>query len=277
MSTTTPPTDADVVARLRAAGCVFAEDEAALLIRAARTPAELADLVDRRAGGLPLEHVLGWAEFHGLRIAVDAGVFVPRHRTELLVDTALGVIGTRPHAVVLDLCCGSGAVATALVAAPTPLTPPGSVTAPGSPGARLEVYAADLDPAAASCARRNLGDRGRVFTGDLYDPLPPSLHGRIDVIAANAPYIPTDTLRLLPREARDHEPRVALDGGAEGLDVQRRVAAGAPAWLAPGGTLLIETSERQSSSTVALVTAAGLVARVVRSDDLDATVVLGTA
>lgn len=267
----TQPTNAEVVARLRGAGCVFAEDEATLLIEAARTPAELVDMVDRRAGGLPLEHVLGWAEFHGLRIAVDPGVFVPRHRTELLVDAALDAIGTRPHAVVLDLCCGSGAVATALLAALDPLT------GPDSGGTVLEVCAADIDAAAAACAGRNLGDRGRVFTGDLYDALPPSLRGRIDVIVANAPYIPTDTLRLLPHEAREHEPRVALDGGAEGLDVQRRVAAGAPDWLARGGTLLIETSERQSPLTVALVTAAGLTARAVRSDDLDATVVLGTA
>ncbi len=271
MATTTPPTDADVVARLRAAGCVFAEDEAALLVEAARTPVELAGMVDRRVGGLPLEHVLGWAEFHGLRIAVDAGVFVPRHRTELLVDAALDALGTRPHVVVLDLCCGSGAVAAALLAA---LDPP---TGPDSGGVALEVYAADIDPAAVACARRNLGDRDRVFAGDLYAPLPPALRGRVDVIVANAPYIPTDTLRLLPREARDHEPRVALDGGAEGLDVQRRVAAGAPGWLAPGGTLLIETSERQSPLTHALVAAAGLVPRVVRSDDLDATVVLGRA
>src|ERR1022692_2349013 len=115
-----------VVARLRAAGCVFAEDEARLLIAAARTPADLAGLVDRRVAGLPLEHVLGWAEFCGLRIAVDAGVFVPRRRTEFLVGQAAALVSpaapsgqapARPRAVVVDLCCGSGAVGAALVAA----------------------------------------------------------------------------------------------------------------------------------------------------------------
>src|SRR5262245_19114481 len=102
-----------VVARLRAAGCVFAEDEARMLISAARTPAGLADMVNRRAAGQPLEHVLGWAEFCGLRIAVDPGVFIPRRRTEFLVRRAAALAlraagpdhgRARPIAVV-DLCC----------------------------------------------------------------------------------------------------------------------------------------------------------------------------
>ena len=96
------------------------------------------------------------------------------------------------------------------------------------------MYAAELDPAAVACARRNLPP-DRVFEGDLYDALPPALRGRVDVLVCNAPYVPTDAIALMPPEARVHEPAVALDGGAEGLDVQARVAAGAPAWLAPGG------------------------------------------
>lgn len=132
-----------VVARLRAAGCVFAEDEAELLLSAARTPAELATLVERRAIGHPLEHVLGWADFRGLRITVDPGVFVPRRRTEFLVEQALAL--TPPGAVVVDLCCGSGALGTALVSA--------------LPG-RAELYAADVDPAAVRCARRNVAGVG---------------------------------------------------------------------------------------------------------------------
>src|SRR5919198_868550 len=105
----------EIVSRLRAAGCVFAEDEALLLISAAGSPGELAAMVDRRIAGLPLEHVLGWAEFCGLRIAVDPEVFVPRRRTELLVRQAIAL--ARPGAVVVDLCCGSGAVGAALAAA----------------------------------------------------------------------------------------------------------------------------------------------------------------
>src|SRR2546423_517883 len=106
-----------IVSTLRSAGCVFAEDEARLLSAAARTPAELAEFVDQRTAGLPLEHILGWAQFCGLRIDVDPGVFVPRRRTEFLVHQAAMLAnkaGSRP--VVLDLCCGSGAVGAALLA-----------------------------------------------------------------------------------------------------------------------------------------------------------------
>src|SRR5262245_169190 len=109
-----------IVSRLRAAGCVFAEDEAQLLIAAARTPADLDAMVQQRGAGAPLEHVLGWAEFCGHRIAVEAGVFVPRRRSEFLVHQAVDAAhrrrGTSPI-VALDLCCGSGAVGAALVAA----------------------------------------------------------------------------------------------------------------------------------------------------------------
>jgi release factor glutamine methyltransferase len=95
-------------------------------------------------------------------------------------------------------------------------------------------------------------------------------------VVANAPYVPTGAIALMPPEARDHEPRVALDGGTDGLDVQRRVAAAAPRWLAPGGSLLIETSERQAPLTAAAVAASGLVPRVERSEELDGTAVVGS-
>jgi release factor glutamine methyltransferase len=259
-----------IVARLRAAGCVFAEDEARLLISAARTSADLAAMVDRRVAGVPLEHVLGWAEFCGLRIAVDPGVFVPRHRTEFLVGQAIALarqanlashVVARPRAVVVDLCCGSGAVGVALVAALD----------------RAELYAVDIDPAAVGCARRNVAAAGgQVYEGDLYEPLPATLRGRVDVLVANAPYVPTEAIGLLPPEARIYEPRLALDGGADGLDVQRRVIAAAPPWLAPGGWLLIETSKRQAPQTVEAFARSGLIPRVASSDELDATVVIGT-
>jgi release factor glutamine methyltransferase len=253
---------ADTVGRLRAAGCVFAEDEAELLCADARTPGELAAMVRRRVAGLPLEHVLGWAEFCGRRISVDAGVFVPRPRTEFLARRAVALAAARqPGAVVLDLCCGSGAL--------------GAVLGARLPG--IELYAADVEAAAVRCARRNIGAMGgRVFEGDLYAPLPGGLRGRIDVLVANAPYVPTQDIALLPSEARDHEPRVALDGGADGLDVQRRVTAGAAGWLAPGGSLLIETSERQSRWTARAMVRGGLRARIVADEETGATVVIGT-
>jgi release factor glutamine methyltransferase len=243
-----------VTARLRAAGCVFAEDEAALLVDAASGVA-LEELVARRVAGEPLEQVLGWAEFCGLRFAVEPGVFVPRQRTRLLVREAAAL--ARPGAVVLDLCCGTGAVGAAVAA-----------SVPG-----VELHAADVDPAAVRSARRNV--LGSVHEGDLYDALPATLRGRVDVLVVNAPYVPTDAIALMPPEARDHEARAALDGGPDGLDVQRRVAAGAPSWLAPGGSLLIETSRGQALETVATVRRAGLLPRVVQDDDLAATVVVG--
>ena len=256
---------AAAVTRLRAAGCVFAEDEARLLVSAAQTPAGLAAMVDRRAAGQPLEHVLGWAEFCGLRIAVDPGVFIPRRRTEFLVRRAAALARrdpTPPRAVVVvDLCCGSGAVGAALAA---------------SLG-RAELHAADIDPAAVRCARRNVAAAGgRVYQGDLYGPLPARLRGRVDILAANVPYVPSGDVGLLPAEARAHEPRVALDGGADGLDVLRRVAAGAPLWLAPGGHLLVETSERQAPRAAEAFGRAGLIARMAHSSRLNATVVIGT-
>jgi release factor glutamine methyltransferase len=248
-----------VTARLRAAGCVYAEDEADLLISAARSEAELATLVDRRAAGQPLEYVLGWAEFRGLRIGVDPSVFIPRRRTEFLAGRAITL--ARPGAVVVDLCCGSGALAAALAAA--------------VPGA--EVHAADIDPTAVRCARRNLADAGgQVYQGDLFGPLPAGLRGRVNILLANVPYVPTSEVGLLPPEARDHEARVTLDGGADGLEVLRRVTAGAPGWLAPGGHLLSEISERQVAGATTAVTAAGLTASVARSAEHGATVLIAT-
>ena len=249
-------TAAGLVPRLRAAGCVFAEEEAALLVEAADDPDHLERLVARRLSGVPLEQVLGWAEFCGLRLVVAPTVFVPRRRTELLVRVALEIL--RPGDVVVDLGCGTGAIAAALLAAePT-----------------LDVHAVDVDPAAVACARRNLPPE-RVHEGDLYDALPPGLRGRVRVVAANAPYVPTEAIATMPPEARDHEARVALDGGPDGLDVQRRVIADAPLWLAPGGVVLVETSRAQADSTTAAMTAAGLVASVRHDPEMDATVAVG--
>jgi release factor glutamine methyltransferase len=206
---------------------------------------------------------------------VDPGVFIPRRRTEFLVQQAAdlarrdtgparaGDAGpARPGpVVVVDLCCGSGAVGAALAAAVNP----------------VELHAADIDPAAVRCARRNVAAvGGQVYQGDLYAPLPARLRGRVDILAANVPYVPTGAVGLLPPEARVHEPRVALDGGADGLDVLRRVTAAAPQWLAPGGHLLVEASEGQAPQAAEAMARRGLVPRVARSSALNTTVVIGT-
>ena len=251
-----PAALAALVCRLRAAGCVFAEDEAALLAAEASDPASLAAMTERRVAGEPLEQVVGWAQFRGLRVAVEPGVFVPRARTGVLVQEALAVLPA--GGTVVDLCCGTGAVGLALV---TEL-----------PGTAL--WAVDVEPAAVACARRNVGALGTVLRGDLDAPLPAGLAGRVDVLVANAPYVPTAEIAHMPTEARDHEPRSALDGGADGVDLHRRVAAAAPRWLAPGGHLLIETSVRQAGATAAACEGQGLVVRVVHDDDLDGTAVV---
>jgi release factor glutamine methyltransferase len=251
------PDDAAVVARLRAAGCVFAEDEARLLVAQAGSTARLEVLVRRRVAGEPLEHLLGWAEFCGLRIAVAPGVFVPRRRTEFLVEQAAAL--APPGAVVVDLCCGSGAVAAAMTAL---------LDAP-------EVHASDIDPAAVACARHNLPG-GDVHVGDLFSALPDALRGRVDVLVANVPYVPSGAIPLMPPEAREHEPRTALDGGADGLDVARRVLAGAGDWLAPGGCVLFEVGRAQVPAATEIVTTAGLLPRVIEAEEIGATVVGGT-
>ncbi|MGI3784308.1 MAG: putative protein N(5)-glutamine methyltransferase [Janthinobacterium lividum] len=260
-----------LVRRLRAAGCVFAEEEAALILEQAAAvgggQAEVDRLAAARASGLPLEQVLGWAGLAGIRVAVEPGVFVPRRRTELMVAEAVarGLARSTEHGpvVLLDLCCGSGAVGAAVA------------NRLRTAGIAVDVTAADLDPVAVRCARGNLPG-ARVVQGDLFDAVPGGLRGRVDLLTANVPYVPTAALALMPREAREHEPRATLDGGTDGLDVLRRVARAAPTWLAPGGTLLVETSERQQPTALAVLEQAGLEATVRTDDDLGAVVVLGT-
>ena len=240
----------ELATQLRRAGCVFAEQEAALL-RAEATGPRLAELAARRIAGEPLEHVLGWVAFNGRKLVVTPGVFVPRRRTELLAHLAAAALP--PDGLLAELCCGVAPVAATVAAE--------------------SAVAADLDPAAAACARRNLAPE-RVFAGDLYAALPRSLAGRVDVLVANAPYVPTASIATMPREARLFENRLALDGGADGLGVQRRIAAGAHAWLAPGGSVVCETSRVQATGTAALFAAAGFAVDVVEDDSRDATAVL---
>lgn len=250
----------EIIEELRMAGCVFAEDEAALLSEAAGSPAQLDSMVRARVSGVPLQQIVGWAEFCGLRVAVEPGVFLPRHKTEFLAEKAIGF--GWPGAVVLDLCCGSGAIGVAVATALE----------------GVELHAADIEPGAVACAARNVTPLGgQVWRGDLFEPLPRSLRGRVDLLLANAPYVPSGELHLMPREARLHEEPITLDGGEDGLEIQRRVIAEAPEWLAPGGRLLVETSDRQAEGTMEAMSKAGLTLALATSAELEATVVIGKA
>lgn len=241
---------------------MFAEAEAELLLDAAAGDDDLlARLTARRCAGEPLEHVVGFAELHGRRYAVEPGVFVPRVRSELLVTVAVEHLARRDGAVVVDLCCGSGALRACVA---------------DLAGAPIELHAADLDPAACACARQNVDARGgRVWRGDLLDALPADLRGGVDVLLANVPYVASGDLATLPAQAREHEPRLALDGGDDGLDVLRRVAADAGGWLTRGGVVLFEVAGHQLASASEAIERGGLAASERRDDELDAIVVVG--
>lgn len=251
----------ETVIALRGAGCVYAEDEAQhLLDAAAETGVALASLLARRLAGEPLEWILGWSRFtdeagDGVRVLVRPGVFVPRGRS---IELALAAEEVLPEGgVLVELCCGSGVIAAFLHSR--------------RPG--VTVYAADVDPVAVACARENL-PFATVLEGDLFAPLPVYLQGRVDVIVANTPYVPTAKIALLPPEARDHEPLHTLDGGPDGLALLRRIANEAGTWLRPGGTLLIEINESQYDAAESALKAADLVTAG-RIDPDGTSVVLG--
>lgn len=254
------PADDDLVARLRAAGCVFAEEEARLLRAATHDRAALDDLVVRRVAGEPLEQLLGWVELGGHRVRVRPGVFVPRRRSLALVARAARLLDGVPTPTVVDVACGTGAL--------------GLLTAQRVPGVVL--HASDVDATACACAADNLGGLGTVHRGDLLDALPTTLHGRVDLVLANLPYVPTAALGTLPREAREHEPRAALDGGDDGVTAHRRLAAQAPPWVRRGGHVLVETSAAQADLTTAAFDAAAWRMQVLRDEEVGATVVQAT-
>ncbi|MFP5320173.1 MAG: N5-glutamine methyltransferase family protein [Acidimicrobiia bacterium] len=246
----------EVAARLAAAGCVAPEAETAeLLAYAAGDGPTLDRLVHRRVLGEPLAWLVGSAEFCGMRVAVDPGVYVPRPHSEALARRAAALLP--PGGVAVDLCTGCGAVAAWLQAAVPTAT----------------VVATDDDPAAVACARSN-GVDARL--GDLDVPLPPDLRHRVDVMTAVVPYVPTDALPFLPRDVVAFEPRPALDGGRRGLAVLSRVVAVAPGWLRPRGWLVLEVGGDQAGPVAEAMVGAGFTRlRVLRDDDGDARAVEG--
>ena len=214
-------------------------------------------LVARRADHEPLQHLLGYEDFRGLRLRVTPDVLIPRPETEGLVEWALELLNASSSdgpPLLADIGTGSGAIACALAAA--------------CPDAR--VVATDISPAALAVAEGNvralgLGGRVRVIAGDLLEPLAAE-PAALDMIVANAPYLPSGILPSLPREVFAFEPRQALDGGPDGMEVIRRLLTAAPAALRPGGRLVLEIGEEQAAPLAAVMTAAGFVDVAARDD-----------
>ena len=211
-------------------------------------------LVARRASGEPLAYITRHREFYGLDFAVNEHVLIPRQETELLVDLALEFARTLPaeELSIVDVGTGSGAIAVALAHSLHNAT----------------VFAVELDREALGVARDNAGrhevaERVHFLQGDLLEPI----QKPVDIIVSNPPYIPTDEIAGLAVEVR-REPRQALDGGPDGLDVFRRLLTQAPAKLRAGGCLLVELSPEQMGEAEILAGQVFPSARVSHADDL---------
>jgi release factor glutamine methyltransferase len=202
--------------------------------------------VRERLTGRPVQYITGETGFRLLDLEVTPDVLIPRPETELLVEQALSLAGEQAHATALDLGCGSGAIAIAL--------------ATESPA--LRVTASDLSPAALAVAAKNrdrhdIADRLQLLCGDLFGPLRADVC--FDLIVSNPPYIETEEIESLQPEVRDHEPRLALDGGGDGLEVIRRIIRAAPGHLRPDGALLLEVGHTQADRVSELMADDGFV------------------
>lgn len=234
----------EITRRLRASGSVYAEREAELITQTFTSAHAREAATIRRQGGEPLEYVLGWARFGAVRVAINAPGFIPRARAVALVDAAdTNVAADRHRVIALDLGCGVGAIAAAL----TDRHPD------------WEVHGCDIDAAAVAVARRNAETFGfTVHSGTWFEALPAALRGRLDVVVAHLPYVPSAAIAQLPRDFRDHEPRHTVDGGADGLDPLRQVCRAGPGWLAPGGVFLTQVNRDQRKTAEAIAGNAGL-------------------
>jgi release factor glutamine methyltransferase len=226
MPTLPAPSDRlELAAVLARAGFIAADDEATELLARADGDAALLDtLLARRLTGEPLAWITGHVMFCGVEIRVDPGVYVPRWQSEPLARRAVERLPAR--GVAIDLCTGSGAIARTL-----------SVNRPGA-----RVVASDIDERAVGCA---LANGVEVYGGDLFGPLPRDLEHSVDVVVGVVPYVPTPELPRLQRDTFAFESKLSYDGGREGTDILRRVLRGSPAFLRPGGSLLLELGGQQ--------------------------------
>ncbi|MET9200274.1 SAM-dependent methyltransferase [Gordonia sp. NPDC003585] len=246
------PSDSDPLVRaLRAAGSVFAEDEAELLRDDAVDSDQLASWCARRVAGEPLEQILGWVGFGDLRLSVGPGVFVPRQRSLLLAHAALAEVRERTRPTMLEPYCGVAPIATTV----------------RRQADDAVVHATDVDAVALSYATRNLEDPAAVHCGTGLAGLPEALRGRIDVIAAVPPYVPDSAIDTLPHEARDHEPHGALLAGPDGLQHVRDLVRESVEWLTPTGVVLIEINHAQFDAVADHAATVGYRAAAIVGDD----------
>jgi release factor glutamine methyltransferase len=243
---TTDPRAA-VAATLADAGFLAPEDETAAILEAVDAGrGSLDEVVRRRVAGEPLAWIVGRITFGGAEVLVERGVFVPRPQTEALARRAIELL---PHdGIAVDLCTGCGAIAVALRHARP----------------RATIAATDLDGRAVANARAN-GVDARL--GDLDAPLPDEFRGRVDVLTAVTPYVPSEEIHLLPRDVLEHEPRRALDGGPGGTALALRVIELAPRWLRPGAVVLLEIGGDQAAPLAEAMRSNGLTDVVVHADD----------
>ncbi len=248
----TPTLDAEsLVLRLRAAGCVFAEEEAGILEESALDEAHLLRLCERRERGEPLEQLVGWVDFGGLRLSVGPGVFIPRQRTLFLAGLTLAAAREQSDPVVLEAFSGAAPVA-AWVAHHLP---------------EATVHASDADAVALAHAERNLGSGAAVSRGTVLSAVPPRFRGAVDVLAAVPPYVPESEALFMSRESREHEPGAAVYAGADGLDFVRAVIDEADPWLSPTGRILLEMNREQLAAAAVHAEVAGYdVERLVAED-----------
>ncbi len=242
-----PNDPASLSALLANKGFIAAVEESEELLAYAAGNITLLDAaVRRRITGEPLAWITGRVSFCGVDIRVDPDVYVPRWLSEPLARRAVERLPETGTAI--DLCTGSGAIAKVLRA--------------HRPGAR--VVACDVDPRAVACTAANGAE---VYQGDLFDPLPRDLEGRVDVVVAVVPYVPTPELPLLQRDTFTFETTLSYDGGADGTHFLRRVVGDSPRFLRPGGALLLELGGHQAELLAHELTRAGYAAPTVLTDE----------
>jgi release factor glutamine methyltransferase len=209
------------------------------------------DLVRRRAGGEPLQQILGETEFYSRVFKVEPGVFIPRPETERLVEEAVALLAPPDHRllapVAVEIGCGTGVIGVSL-----------ALDVP-----RLTVYATDINPAAVQLTQYNAhtlgaGPRVHVLQGNRFDPLPAHLKGQVDLVVSNPPYIREADIPGLEVEVSQYDPEEALSGGTDGLDFYRALAARVGGWLRPGGHVAVEIGDDQGHEVEDIFGASGL-------------------